>query len=68
MCRRTLVEVTEFAIIIENKLPMRRKNMAKYRQNDFDSDESDDFYKKMSIMIKKNKIKSKKIDFDTIKR
>jgi hypothetical protein len=39
MCRRTLAKVIEFIIIIKEELPMRWKNMAKYRQNDFESDE-----------------------------
>ncbi len=46
-----LIKVSEFAII-EKELHMRRKNMAKYCQNDFDSDEFDDFDEKMSIMKK----------------
>jgi hypothetical protein len=55
MRRKTLAEIVEFVIIIEEKLPMRRKNMAKYRRNDSNSDESNDFDKKMSITKKKLK-------------
>jgi hypothetical protein len=39
---------------------MRWKNMAKYRQNDSNSDEYDDFDKKMSIMKKRLKRNLKK--------
>jgi hypothetical protein len=53
--RRTLVEVVESTITVEEKLPMIRKNTVKYCQNDFDSDEYDDFDKKMSIIKKRLK-------------
>ncbi len=43
MPKRTLVEVVEFAIIIEEKLPMKWKNMARKHQNVSHSDEFDDF-------------------------
>jgi hypothetical protein len=55
MHRRTLVKVVESAIIVEEELPTREKNMAKYHQNDFNSDEFDDFDEKMSTMNKKLK-------------
>ncbi len=57
MCRRTLAELVEFVVIVQEKLPMRRKNMVKYRQNDSNSDESDDFDKKMNITKKRFKKK-----------
>jgi hypothetical protein len=55
MHRRTLIEVVESAIIVEEELPTRRKNMVKYCQNDADSDEFDDFDEKMSTMKKRSK-------------
>jgi len=60
MCRKILAEIVEYVIIVEEKLPMRWKNMAKYRQNDSNSDEYDDFDKKMSIMKKRLKRNLKK--------
>jgi hypothetical protein len=50
MRRRTLAEIVEFVIIVEEKLPMRRKNMVKYRQNDSNNDEFDDFDKKIVVL------------------
>jgi hypothetical protein len=65
---RTLIEITKFAIIVEEELPMRWKNMAKYRQNDFDSDEFDDYDDENEHHEKKTKQKSKKVDFDIVRR
>ncbi len=42
MPRKIVVKVVEYAIIVEEELPMRWKNMAKYCQNVSDNDESDD--------------------------
>ncbi len=42
--------------------------MVKYCQNDYDSDESDDFDDENEHHEKKIKKKSKKVDFDTIRR
>jgi hypothetical protein len=42
MPKRTLPEVIEFLIIIEEELPMKWKNMVKYRQNVSNNDESND--------------------------
>jgi len=47
---------------------MKWKNMVKYCQNDYDSDESDDFDDENEHHEKKIKKKSKKVDFDTIRR
>ncbi len=38
MPRRTLAKVVESIILIEEKLPMKQKNMAKYLPNNSDSD------------------------------
>jgi len=43
MPKRTLAEIVEFAIIIEEKLPMKWKNMARYHQNVFDSYDSNEY-------------------------
>jgi hypothetical protein len=43
MPKRTLAKIVEFAIIIEEKLPMKWKNMARYHQNVFDSYDSDEY-------------------------
>jgi hypothetical protein len=42
MQKNTIVEVVEFVIIVEDKIPMKWKNMARYHQNVFDNDELDD--------------------------
>jgi Zn-finger nucleic acid-binding protein len=68
MPRRTLAKIAEFAIIIEEKLPMKRKNMAKYHQNDSNSDEFDDSNNEDEHHEKKTKKKSKKVDFDIVKK
>jgi hypothetical protein len=35
--------MVESTILVEKKLLVRRKNMAKYRQNDFNRDEFEDY-------------------------
>ncbi len=42
MLRRTLVEVVKFTILVKEKLLVRQKNMARYRPNNFNNDESKD--------------------------
>jgi hypothetical protein len=61
MPKRTLVEVVEFAIIIEEKLPMKWKNMARKHQNVSHSDEFDDFDNENEHHEKKTKEKFYKI-------
>jgi len=61
MPKRTLVEVVEFAIIIEEKLPMKWKNMARNHQNVSHSDEFDDFDNENEHHEKKTKEKFYKI-------
>jgi len=67
MLRKTLAKVAKFAIIVKEKLPMRWKNMARYRQNDFDNDEFDDFDNEDERHEKNIKKKSKKVDFDIVR-
>jgi hypothetical protein len=38
MPRRTLAEVVESTVLIEEKLTVRQKSMAKYHPNNFDND------------------------------
>ncbi len=68
MLKRTLAEVDEFAIIIEEKLTMKWKNMVRYRQNVSNSDESNDFDNEDEHHEKKTKKKYKKVDFEKIKK
>jgi hypothetical protein len=42
MPKRTLVEVVEYAIIVEKMLPMKQKKLVKHRQNDSNSVEFND--------------------------
>jgi hypothetical protein len=39
---KTLIEMAKFAILVEKKLHVRQKNMARYRPNNFDSEELED--------------------------
>ncbi len=58
--------MVESTILVEEKLHVRRKNMARYHQNDFDSDEfedSDDVHYE-----KKTKKKAKKVNFDIVRK
>jgi hypothetical protein len=68
MLRRTLAKVAKYAIIVKAKLPMRRKNMARHHQNDFDNDEFDDFDDEDEHHEKKIKKKSKKVNIDIVRR
>jgi hypothetical protein len=68
MPKRILVEIVESTIIIEEKLPMRRKNMVRYCHNDFDRDEYDDSNDEDEDYEKKTKKKFKKTYFNTVRR
>jgi len=39
---KTLIEMAKFAILVEKKLHVRQKNMARYPPNNFDSEELED--------------------------
>jgi hypothetical protein len=67
MPRRTLAKVVE-SIILVQELPMKWKNMAKYCQKYYDNDEFDDFDNEDEHHGKKTKNKSKKIDFDIVRK
>jgi hypothetical protein len=67
MPRRTLAKIVE-SIILVQELPMKWKNMAKYCQKYYDNDEFDDFDNEDEHHGKKTKKKSKKIDFDIVRK
>ncbi len=67
MLRRTLVEVVESVILMEEKLHVRWKNMAKYHPIFFDNDEYEDNDDEDEHYENKTKKKSKKMNIDTIK-
>jgi hypothetical protein len=56
----------ESTILVEKKLFVRRKNMAKYHQNDFNKDEFEDYDDEHNE--KKNKKKAKKVNFNIVRK
>jgi hypothetical protein len=68
MPRRTLTELAKFIILVEKQLHVRRKNMARYCQNNSNNDESKDSDDENEHYKNKTKKKSKKVNIDTIRK
>jgi len=64
MPQRTLVEVVESTIVVEEEMLIRRRNMARYRQES-NSDEIDELEDDKKV---KPKRKGAKVWFDTYRR
>ncbi len=67
MLRKTLIEVVEFVILVEEEPHVRRKNMVRYHQNSFGNDKFEDNDDEDEHYEKKTNKKSKKVNIDTIR-